>query len=373
MTRVLVAAGGGGDALAAAILHHSTPRADPAVIATYAWDHLVTDPVPGPRRLGDFTGLAPMAGRDRLFTPATRPIPPAGSMLPRLSAEISDRLVLLDPDEAASGLRTQLDELVTAHDADSVDIIDVGGDALAQGVEPGLRSPLADAMVVAACADLDVPSSIVVAGPGLDGELSEAAVIDAAGEGPDRVLEAADVAPFAHVLDWHPTESTALLAAAAHGLRGWVEIRDGRLSVELTDRSAHVYRLALGGVLRRSRVAAALVGSTSLDEAEEITRAVCGFSEIDAERRKAAALAPARDAAAAAAAAGANEPDDDELDREVRALEAAAGERGIDYLTFRRIAEALQLATEAAERLRRRLVSTRPEHDAWPLWAVHPA
>jgi hypothetical protein len=366
MTRVLVAAGGGGDALAAAILHRSAPRAEPAVIATYAWDHLLTDPVPGPRRSADFTGLLPMAGRDRLFAPATRPIPPAGSTLPRLSAGIGDRLVLLDPDEAASGLRTQLDELVTAHDADSVDIIDVGGDALAKGDEPGLRSPLADAMVLAACAGLDVPSSIVVAGPGLDGELSEDEVIEAAGETPDRVLGAADVAPFAHVLDWHPTESTALLAASANGLRGRVEVRDGRLSVDLTDRSPHVYRLGLDGVLERNRVASALVGSTSLDEAEEITRAVCGFSEIDTERRKAATLA------AAAAAAAAVEPDDDELDREVRALEAAAGERGIDYLTFRRIAEALRLATEAADHLRRRLVHARPEHDAWPLWSVHP-
>jgi two-component system CheB/CheR fusion protein len=40
--------------------------------------------------------------------------------------------------------------------------------------------------------------------------------------------------------------------------------------------------------------------------------------------------------------------------------------------TFRRIAEALRLATEAADHLRRRLVHARPEHDAWPLWSVHP-
>jgi hypothetical protein len=285
--------------------------------------------------------------------------------LPRLSDEIADRLVLLDPEEAASGLRTQIDELVTACEADRIDIVDVGGDALALGDEVGLRSPLADAMVLAACADLDVPSSIVVAGPGVDGELSQDQVLAATGDDPDLVLDADDVAPFAHVLDWHPTESTALLAAAAHGRRGLVEIRDGRLTVPLTDRSAHVYRLALATVLARSRVASALVGSSSLDEAEAITRDVCGFSEIDAERRKAALLDPSPPADGGRRA-------DEELDREVRELEAAAGDRGVDYLTFRRIAEALQLAAGPADRLRQRLVATRPEHHAWPLWSVTP-
>jgi hypothetical protein len=365
MTRVLVAAGGGGDALAAALLHHTVPFAAPAVIATYAWDHLGTDPVPGPRRTGDFTGLGSLAGRDRVFTAETRPRPPSGSTLPRLSGEIADLVVLLDPEEAASGLRTQIDELVVACEADRVDIVDVGGDALAVGDEVGLRSPLADAMVLAACADLEVPSSIVVAGPGVDGELTEGQVLAATGDDPDLVLGADAVAPFAHVLDWHPTESTALLAAAAHGRRGRVEIRDGRLTVPLTDRSAHVYRLALATVLTRSRVASALVGSSSLDEAEAITRDVCGFSELDAERRKAALLEPAPPA-------DAGRRDDEELDREVRELEAAAGDRGVDFLTFRRIAEALQLAAVPAQHLRQHLVATRPEHDAWPLWSVTP-
>ena len=312
-----------------------------------------------------------MAGRDRVFTAETRPRPPSRSTLPRLSDEIADRLVLLDPEEAASGLRTQIDELVTACEADRVDIVDVGGDALAHGDEIGLRSPLADAMVLAACAGLDVPSSIVVAGPGVDGELTEDQVLAATGDVPDQVLEADDVAPFAHVLDWHPTESTALLAAAAYGRRGLVEIRDGRLTVPLTDRSAHVYRLALATVLARSRVASALVGSSSLDEAEAITRDVCGFSEIDTERRKAALLASPGPLGPGETA---DRPgrDDEELDHEVRELEAAAGDRGVDFLTFRRIAEALRLAAGPADRLRQHLVATRPEHHVWPLWSVVP-
>jgi hypothetical protein len=303
-----------------------------------------------------------------MFTPDTRPVPPAGSTLPRLSGEIGDRLVLLDPDGAAAGLCEQLGELVHAHDADEVEIVDVGGDSLARGDESGLRSPLADAMVLAACAGLDVPSSIMVAGPGLDGELTEEEVLAAtatAGTGtgdarPDRVLGPDDIAPFAPVLDWHPTESTALLAAAAQGVRGRVEIRDRGLIVQLTARSANVYRLALATVLGRSRVASALIGSSSLDEAETITRTVCGFSELEYERRKAAAPSPP------------DGRDQKQLAAAVRDLERTAADRGVDYLTFRRIASALRLAAGPADRLRRHLVRTRPEHHVWPLWSVQP-
>jgi hypothetical protein len=222
----------------------------------------------------------------------------------------------------------------------------------------------------------------VVAGPGLDGELSQDQVLAATGDEPERVLDADDVAPFAHVLDWHPTESTALLAAAAHGRRGVVEIRDGRLAVPLTDRSAQVHRVALATVLARSLVATALVGSSSLDEAEEIARRVCGFSEIDAERRKAAQIAALAVGDDTVAHDGGDEATGDasrdrrraseRLDRAVRDLEAEAGGRGVDFLTFRRIAEELQLPSGPANRLRRHLVATRPEHHAWPLWSVTP-
>jgi len=45
---VFVAAGGGGDALATAMLHFAmTGGSDDAVIATYAWDRLLIDPLPG--------------------------------------------------------------------------------------------------------------------------------------------------------------------------------------------------------------------------------------------------------------------------------------------------------------------------------------
>ena len=51
------------------------------------------------------------------------------------------------------------------------------------------------------------------------------------GPEPRLVLHRVDVAPFRPVFTWHPSEATALLVAAARGLRGRVEIRDAGLGV----------------------------------------------------------------------------------------------------------------------------------------------
>jgi hypothetical protein len=359
MSCVYVAAGGGGDALAAAIVHRALGADAPAVIATYAWDRLIVDPLPGPRSPADFDRLQPIGEHNFAVTSDSMTRPPAGSTLPRLAADLQDQLALLDPTHGAIGIRDQLSELVAIHDSTTVTVLDVGGDAVARGTEPGLRSPLADGLVLAACSGLAVPTDLLVAGPGLDGELSESDVLATTGTTPVLRLAAEHIEPFRHALDWHPSEATALLAGAARGLRGRVEVRDSGLVVRLTDRSPGVYRLSLADALAANKLAAQLADTASLTDAEDITRSVCGFSEIDYERAKASHL-------------GSRQPGriTRETDDAVRAFEHEAARRGVDYVTFRRIAEAASLGPVAATDLRRHLITTRPEHDAWPLWAV---
>src|SRR5689334_8326554 len=102
----MVAAGGGGDAIAAAMLAQAVPDTNAVGIATMAWDRMIVDPLPGPRSVSDFTGLDERNGH-LVVTPGTRPVLPAGSTLPRLAAELPLPLVLLDPTDAAVGLRAQ--------------------------------------------------------------------------------------------------------------------------------------------------------------------------------------------------------------------------------------------------------------------------
>jgi hypothetical protein len=361
---VFVAAGGGGDALATAMLHCAmTGRSDDAVIATYAWDRLLIDPLPGPRRPSSFTGLEPVGHHNFAVSRTTSAIPPAGSTLPRLAGELSGiRLVVLDPGGGAVGMREQLRELVEIYRPEALQIVDVGGDVLAEGNEAELRSPLADGLVAAAAADLPVDVDVLVAGPGLDGELPEAYVRERVRQlGGELIahLQGEAIEAFLPILEWHPSEATALLVAAASGLRGTVEIRGAGLPVRLTEHSADVYRAPHQAVQAASPIVTALVGTRSLGEAEFRVREACGFSELDYERAKAGKAAkddPSRECGG--------------LDERALRFEREAQERGVDFVTFRRLAEALGVRGADWGRLRAELVRRRPAHYAPPLWAV---
>jgi hypothetical protein len=102
--------------------------------------------------------------------------------------------------------------------------------------------------------------------------------------------EPACVQPYLSILDWHPTEATALVAAAALGIRGTVEIRDAAIAVRLSDTSGGVYAQDGRVAAAASPLTTALAASASLTNAEEAVRRICGISEIDYERTKAKIL-----------------------------------------------------------------------------------
>jgi len=362
---VYVAAGGGGDAIAAYALHVARSPDVRPVIATFAWDRLMIDPIPGPRALDDFEGLTAIDDLNSAFAPATYPRPPAGSTLPRLSGELEATLVLLDPSRGAIGLRDQLRSLVRTMDAARIEIVDVGGDALAAGHEPGLSSPLADALALAGCSDQGVPVEVRVIGAGLDGELPASTVLDYVrllGGTRAQRLSADEATTIMPVLDWHPSEATALTAAAALGLRGTVEIREHGHVVDLADTSPDVFAVDHARLLAHSATATALIRTRTLDEAEEAVRSICGRSELDHERSKAERRRSSTTPA----------PQLDDLVATVYRYSADAQRRGIDYLTFRRLAEVAGLTAKDATRLRQRLIVEQPERYVPPLWSIRP-
>jgi hypothetical protein len=356
-----VAAGGGGDAIAAAMLHNARWPGIPPTIATFAWDRLMVDPLPGPRSTSDFEGLRRIDERNYEITGATRPIPPAGSTLPRLASEVDGTFTLLDPTGGAVGLQDQLAALVETTGANRVEIVDVGGDILAAGTEPELASPLADALALAATDNLAVPVSVLVAGPGLDGELAEATVTSAV-EQLDGFqimrIGPADAAWALPLFDWHPSEATALLIAAARGLRGGAEIRGGGYRLRLTEVSPHVYAVPHFQALSVNRPAQAVAATCSLQEVEAAVRAVCGRSEIDAEREKSRRKRSYNREECSLEVA---------VDR-VQKYGVAAREGGVEYATFRRLAEISNLGQLEAAQLRRRLITRSPSQYAPPLW-----
>lgn len=364
MTRLIVAAGGGGDAVAAAMLYAALyGDEDQAVILTYAWDRLLVDPVPGPRRPADFTGLEPVTQSVWSVPAEARPVPPAGSTLPRLAAELPHTLALLDPGQGAEGVTRQLEKLISHLSPESIDLLDVGGDILARGDEATLKSPLADALTLAACCQVNTPVRLLLAGPGLDGEIPPADLRPLLGP-LVHTFTPKDTETISAVLEWHPSEATAMLAATARGVRGTCEVRDAGLPVPLTDESATVHEVDLDEAVSRNSLARAVMTTTTLDEVEAHSREICGFSEIDYERNKAAWLK--------------KQPpvklDPEKVLPQLDRFQTEARARGITHTTFRHLTEALKLSGAQRGDLRELLISERPsQHDA-PLWNVtaHP-
>ena len=148
--------GGGGDvvgALATAELcraHGARP-----VVGGVTWERRPIDPEPGPRAEAEIEGARRLAPGVLAASGSTR-VRESGVLFAesRMAELLGEETVLVDatlgPAAIADGLATAAEAL----DADLIVFVDVGGDALAHGDEPGLASPLCDSLLLAAAAHL---------------------------------------------------------------------------------------------------------------------------------------------------------------------------------------------------------------------------
>ncbi|MDE1671258.1 DUF1152 domain-containing protein [Nocardia gipuzkoensis] len=357
---IAIAAGGGGDAVTASILAAKLRRRfDVVAIMGYSWDRLIVDPTPGPRACGDFDGLTRHHELIAEVTRSTRLRGPGRSTLPPLVPYLAHPLLLMDPSDGALGLADQFRAASQFFDADTLIVIDIGGDILAEGHETGLRSPLADSFTLAAAIQSELPLHLLVAGVGLDGELTppelhtllrrrDAVAVAELGD--------ADVAAVAEVWNWHPSEANGLLYVAAEGWRGEVETQRNAL-INITDDATMVYEVDASAVAAHS-LAAELFDTRSLEQAEQRIRAHRGYSDIDTERDRLSAHREQRTPTADSIG---------DIDRYAR----AASLRGVNALTIRRVIELTgAISADAGEVLRVRLGRERPYNLRPPLYLV---
>lgn len=287
MRTLYVAAGGGGDAVGALLARRALGDTDkrPPLVTTCAWERLRIDPVPGPRARTDFTGLGFVDGEACEVLPSSNSVPSGRSVLPRLAETSGARIFLHDFEGGAEGLAGQLQRLSAALDVGNLVVVDVGGDIVARGREPGLLSPLADSLTLAAAMRTAIPTSVAVLGPGADAELPQDDVLELlehVGANVVGSVTSADVRDLEPVLCWHPTEATAVVAAGAGGLRGSVALRRARTPVPVTHHTAEV-RVTRGPSPESFPLTQALLGTASLSAAESLMRA-SAVNEIDFER-----------------------------------------------------------------------------------------
>jgi hypothetical protein len=212
----------------------------------------------------------------------------------RVAGMLGVQTVLVDvtigPPAIADGLQAAAEVM----GCDLIVFLDVGGDALAHGDEPGLGSPLCDAVMLAAAdllAERDVPVLGAIFGIGCDGELTPSEVLERLAEigVADGLAGAVGLTPevaglLEQAVENVPTEASAQALRAFRGVSGEVPIRDGRRSVLLSPLAAVTFFFLVPAAVRSAaRLALAVRSASNLDEANAILRSLGVRTELDWE------------------------------------------------------------------------------------------
>ncbi|MBV8431641.1 MAG: DUF1152 domain-containing protein [Solirubrobacterales bacterium] len=298
---LVIGMGGGGDVVGALATAELARRYDGAtpMVGGLAWERRPIDPEPGPRRMDEIEDADEIAPGILLAGPTTRvrgrDVYFAES---RMAEFLGQPTLLVDISGGPAAIAAGLAEASQQLGADLVVFVDVGGDVLAQGDEPGLRSPMCDALMLAAAARLGRLGHNVLGalfGVGCDAELTPSEVLsrlaDVAGAGglagargltepvADRLEQATQVVI---------TEASAQAVRAFRGASGSVPIRGGARTVELSSIASLTFYLDVEATIEAcGRLALAVDGAGSLDEANQALNDLGVKTELDLEREAA--------------------------------------------------------------------------------------
>ena len=294
---ILLGIGGGGDIVGtiptAKLLENFGVE---HVMGGLSWERSVIDPVPGPRSFNE-TRNARKINDTVWYTNEKTTTSTGVKFAESWVAEFYGRETLLvdityGAEEVVKGLLDAAYKL----DADLIVGVDVGGDAIAFGHEPGIMSPLADAIMTASLAELEKRMHTVmgVFGFGCDGELTmselEKSIRKIAREGGlfgswgithDALKE------LEKIVEIVPTEASRLPVEAAKGIFDRTAIRSGRRSVSISIISTMTFYLSPGVVFEKiSKPARTISKCTSLMEANEALHNLGLKTELDYELEK---------------------------------------------------------------------------------------
>ena len=299
--RVLaVGIGGGGDVVGAlAVAELARRLGTPCVVGGLSWERRPIDPGPGPRRIEEISGARRIDDATALATADTTG--PGGFHFAEshMARHLGEPVLLLDPSGGPAAVARGLSAAARALDCDLIVLVDVGGDVLAHGDEPGLASPLADAVCLAASPALLAAGHellLAVFGAGCDGELTPSEVLERVAEvtcaggrlgtwGPGRE----EVELLRAAVREVPTEASAMALRCAAGETGTATIRAGRRAVQLTAAGGLVFFFdPLVAMRSAARCAALVEHAGSLEQANEILLAQGMSTELHYETVRAA-------------------------------------------------------------------------------------
>ena len=263
-----------------------------------SWERFVYDPVPGPRSLGEIENTRVLHPRAWMVNGNTRTHYGVRFTETEMAALYGWEVLHIDINGGVAGAVAGLEAAITALGTDLLVGIDVGGDSLAQGGEPGLRSPLADSVMLAAFTAMEQRGHATlwgVFGYGSDGELTTseieralARVAEAGGLLGAWALTPPVVSELEDVVEKVPTEASAIPLRCARGAWGEGSIRYDERKVRLTPLTTLTFYLSASVLFHTlSRPAQAVAASTSLEEANDALHRLGIKSELDLERERA--------------------------------------------------------------------------------------
>ena len=267
------------------------------VLGGLSWERYVYDPVPGPRSLSEVENVRVLHEYAWMANAESRTRTGVYFAEAKMSAAQGKEVLLIDLNGGVSGVVSGLEAAMKEFNTDLLLGLDVGGDSLAQGHEPGLRSPLADSIMLAAFAELEKRGRRTlwgVFGYGSDGELSvdeiEVALGKVAAAGGllgAWSLTGKTAAELEEVIKTVSTEASAIPVQCFRGALGERKIRSGQRTVKLTPLTALTFFVSASVLYDAlSRPAQAVRACASLEAANDALHAMGIKTELDLERER---------------------------------------------------------------------------------------
>lgn len=286
--------GGGGDVVGAVpTARLLETHGVETIVGGVAYERAEIDPRPGPRGLNEIENVERVSDTLALATGETRTVDGVEFAETGTARTLGEPVALLDLTGGARGVRAGLDAACAELDVGLVVGTDSGGDAIAAGDEPGLRSPLTDAVVLAALTDLEVESCLGVFGYGSDGELTLGELDDAVARiaRNDGLLGAWGLTPrvrreMEDLIEVVPTEASRLPLEAARGEFGEKTIRGGNRSLELAPASTLTFYFDPAAVAETAELTDLAAGTDSFVAAHDALEAAGYRTELTIERER---------------------------------------------------------------------------------------
>lgn len=257
------------------------------------WIPVPRDVRPGPRSIDELEAIDRLEDRVAVVGPDSRTID--GVTLPEASIAgmVDNDVLALDISAGVEPLTASLTTVVDEIGFDVVIGIDAGGDVLAVGDEPGLRSPLTDAVGLGVLTRLPIDTLVGVHGFGSDGELTHVELTEAFADlaSADALLGSWGITPAIRVeleaiLEVVETEASRIPVEAAAGRFGERSIRGGRRLATASPSSMVTFFVDPTAVAARSTFVEPVAAAPTLEAAADTLRARGLSTEFDLEAER---------------------------------------------------------------------------------------